>query len=322
MMSDAIKNFAKQFEWNPIIEQGESLVNCQHYVVCGMGGSHLAADLIKNLLPDKPIVIHSDYNLPSQYEFSKQDTLIIISSYSGNTEETISGYHQAQAANLPMLVIACGGELINLAKRDGVPYIQIPDTGIQPRSALGFSLKAMLKAMSEDEMLNESAELAQKLQPVSLEAQGQKLAEAFQGKVPVIYASKSNFALAYNWKIKLNETGKIPAFYNLAPELNHNEMNGFDYLLSNEKLSQNFGFIFLRDKTDNDRINKRFEILKELLNKRELQVHEIWVDGASRLEAIFTCLLIADWLAFHTATLYGAEAEQVPMVEEFKGLMK
>lgn len=322
MMSDAIKNFATQFSFEPIIEQGSSLSRYEHYLICGLGGSHLAADIIKCLLPEKQVIIHSDYGLPYLPEHEQKSTLVILSSYSGNTEETISSFEAAQLMGLPMLVIATGGELLAMAKRSGVPYIELPNTGIQPRSALGFSLRAMLKAVAEDDLLAESSELVKKLQPASLEAEGQKLANSIQGKVPVIYAAQDKRAIAYNWKIKMNETGKIPAFCNVLPELNHNEMNGFDYMLSNETLSKTFCFIFIRDHKDNERISKRFDILKKLYNDRGLTVHELWLEGVSKLEAIFNNLLIADWLAFHTATLYGAEAEQVPMVEEFKSLMK
>ncbi len=322
MMSEAIKNFASQFSWEPIIEQGSSLSRYEHYLVCGMGGSHLAADLVKCLLPAKQIIIHSDYGLPFLPEHEQKNTLVILSSYSGNTEETISSFEAAQLTGLPMLVITTGGELMAMAKRSGVPYIEIPDTGIQPRSALGFSMRALLKAMSENEMLEQSTKLSKTLKPETFEAEGQKLAQAIQGKVPVIYTARNNYALAYNWKIKMNETGKIPAFCNMLPELNHNEMTGYDYLLTNENLSKTFCFIFIRDHKDNTRNSRRFDILKKLLTKRQLTVHEIWLEDEIRLETIFRNLLVADWLAWHTATLYGAEAEQVPMVEEFKLLLK
>lgn len=322
MMSDAIKHFASQFSFEPLIEQGSGLGRYERYLVCGMGGSHLAADIIKCLLPDKQIIVHSDYGLPKLPEDEQKNTLVILSSYSGNTEETISSFEQSQLVGLPMLVVSTGGELISMAKRSGVPFIELPNTGIQPRSALGFSLKALLKAMGEDDILEQSTSLALSLKPETFEAKGQELAYAIQGKVPVFYSTLSNKAVAYNWKIKMNETGKVPAFYNVLPELNHNEMNGFDYLLANEKLSKTFCFIFIRDHQDNDSNQKRFEILKKLLTKRDLTVHEVWLEGPSKLQAIFSNLLVADWLAFHTATLYGAEAEQVPMVEEFKTLMK
>ncbi len=263
-MQDAILNFPKQFHWRPKIENGP-LKKYKKFVVAGMGGSHLAGDIIKSLRPELDIVVHSDYGLPiglppflipstslradkegEKGEFSsptpsssppraggenkrsqRRGVLVIASSYSGNTEETIDAFEKAVAENLPVAAIAIGGKLLELAKKHSVPYIQLPDTGIQPRSALGFSMMAMLKLMKQNELLKAARELSQIVRPHNLEQSGKTLAERLKNFVPVIYSSTRNAAVAYNWKIKLNETGKIPAFYNIFPELNHNEMTGF-----------------------------------------------------------------------------------------------
>lgn len=320
-MSDAIKNFAQQFAFEPQISNNSLAKRYDRYIFLGMGGSHLAADLALCWRPDLPLTIFSDYGLPSMsYGYGKK-SLVIANSYSGNTEETITGLTEAVKKHLPIGVIAVGGKLIDLAKKKHLPYIQLPDTGIQPRSALGFSLRALFKIMNEEAGLRESKRLAKTLDPSSFALTGKALAQRLLGHIPVIYSSRANQAIAYNWKIKFNETGKIPAFYNVLPELNHNEMTGFDVKDSSKDLSDRFHFIFLKDAKDHPRVQKRLDILQKLYRDRGLAVDVLELQGETKLEKIFSSLLLADWAALHMAENYGLESEQVPMVEEFKKLM-
>lgn len=321
MMSDAIKSFAEQFAYNPIIEGGK-IKKYTKYILSGMGGSHLAADLARIYDHSLPIIIRSDYGLPSQLSDKElKNTLFIASSYSGNTEEVIDALKIALKKHMPSVVIAVGGELIKLAKKYKLPYIQLPNTGIQPRSAMGFSLKALFKVLGDEKALKDCTALAKKLNPAGLEEVGKILAQELKDCIPVIYSSRANKAIAYNWKIKLNETGKIPAFYNIFPELNHNEMTGFDVTPSSKHLSQNFYFLILRDDSDNKKILKRMDTLAQLYKDRGLKVKMIEMSEKNKLEKIFNYLLLADWTAVHIANLYGLESEQVPMVEEFKKLI-
>jgi len=315
-MQEAIKNFNKQFKYNPKIENQSSLKRKKKIIILGMGGSHLAADLIAGINEKYNIKIHSDYGLPKVDDKELNKSLIIASSYSGNTEEVIDGLEKALVQNLNCAVIATGGKLIKIAQENNLPYIQMPNDGIQPRSALGYSILALLKLMGQVEILVELKNLT-KLNPAKFERSGKKLAKKLKGKVPIIYSSTHNRAVAYNWKIKFNETGKIPAFYNILPELNHNEMTGLDVKDSSRDLSANFYFIFLLDKEDDKRILKRFKILQKLYKKRGLPVRVIKMSGDG-FTKIFSSLLLADWTALYIAKQYGLEAEQVPMVEEFK----
>ncbi|MBI2506768.1 MAG: bifunctional phosphoglucose/phosphomannose isomerase, partial [Candidatus Colwellbacteria bacterium] len=139
--------------------------------------------------------------------------------------------------------------------------------------------------------------------------------------IPIIYSSRRNIALAYNWKIKFNETGKAPAFYNTFPELNHNEMTGFDVQETTRELSDKMFFIFLKDEDDHPKITKRMEVLERLYRDRKLSVAVVSLEGNSKMEKIFNSLTLADWTAYYTAKRYNVEPEQVPMVEEFKKLL-
>jgi glucose/mannose-6-phosphate isomerase len=139
--------------------------------------------------------------------------------------------------------------------------------------------------------------------------------------VPVIYTSAKNAAIGYNWKIKFNETGKIPAFTNVVPELNHNEMTGFDAKEKTVALSRGFRFIFLKDGLDDRRILKRMSVLEKLYHDRGFKVEIVLLQGKNEIQKIFNALILADWTAYHTAKLYGVDPEQVSMVEEFKKLI-
>ena len=317
-MKQAILDFAKQFSYEPTIEHSEALKTYTSFLLTGMGGSHLAADIVKNILPEIDLTIHHDYGVAPVSKEKSAQSLCIASSYSGNTEEVVEGYRQAKAAGMAIAVLATGGTLIALAKADGTPYIQIPDTGIQPRSALGFSLLALLKIMKRDALLSQIQQLQHVLDPASLQKQGEEIASKLEEKTPIIYASQKNRSIAYNWKIKCNETGKIPAFYNTIPELNHNEMNGFDLQENSRHLAKQFCVILLSDDTDHPQNIKRMQVVKELYEARGITTMEIPLSGATPEEKIFTSILTADWVAITLAKYYGHEAEQVPMIEEFK----
>ena len=315
MMKESIENFAEQFSYNPVIENQENWGRAEKFLLCGMGGSHWQGDIVRLLCPALDLAIHSDYGLP---RYIDKKRAVIASSYSGNTEEPISSFMEAKEKGFSLAVSTTGGKLLEMAKGNTSPYIQIPDTGIQPRSALGYATRALLKLVGEEAMFEEVGELAKKLSPVDLEKKGEELAKALFGKVPVIYSSRRNGAIANNWRIRFHESAKIPAFSNVFPELNHNEMTGFDVIDSTKGLSENIAFVFLKDSQDDERIQKRMEVVKEQYRERGLQVEALELEGEGLGKRIFSSVVLADWTALHTAKLYGTEPEKVPMVEEFK----
>lgn len=320
-MYEAIKNFNKQFLYEPEIKNPENLIKKSSFVVVGVGGSALASELLKIWKPELDITIYKDYGIPKISQEELKNKLIILSSYSGNTEEVIDAFLKAKEKKLNMVVISTSGKLLSLAKENNIPYIVLPDTGIQPRSALGFSIKAFLKLIGEENDLREINKIITSLNPTDYEQDGKILAQKLKNYIPVIYASNHNVSLAYNWKIKLNETGKIPAFYNVFPELNHNEMTSFDIKDSTKELGDKFYFIILKDTEDNPKVSKRMEVLEKLYKDRNLKIETLEIKGKDAWHKIFSSLVLADWVAYYTALEYGLEPEQVPMVEEFKKLI-
>jgi glucose/mannose-6-phosphate isomerase len=320
-MEEAIKNFGKQFDYQPVIENESKFEAKDSVVLCGMGGSHLAAGLIKIYNPALDLYIHRDYGLPLLSEKRFAESLFIASSYSGNTEEVLDFAEQARAKKYNLAVVTVGGKLLEFAKKNKIPYIQLPETAIQPRSAIGFSIIALAKLIEGDDAVTELKTLAKKLDVTKWEKTGKDFAQGIRGQIPVIYSSRTNFSIAYNWKIKFNETAKIPAFYNVFPELNHNEMAGFDPIESTKGLSDKFHFIFLDDPSDHPKIMHRAQVTKKLYTDRGLLVTTFQLAGDTVFEKIFNSLILADWIALSVSKMYGTVPDAVPIVEELKKLM-
>jgi len=321
-MYEIIKNFNKQFEYEPQIEGNLSLEEVKNFIAVGMGGSHLAADILNSYDPSFNILVHKNYGLPNLPEEVLKQSLIILNSYSGNTEEVIDSFNLALEKKLKMASITYNGKLLELSKQYNVPFIKLPEPKIQSRLVLGFHTKALLKILNKEKELKEISELAYILKPEEFEEQGRELSQKIKDKIPVIYASEKNQAITYIWKIKFNETSKIPAFYNIFPELNHNEMTGFDVKETTQHLSENFIFLLLFDEEDHPKIQKRITILKNLYEERNLKIEILKLEGQNRFHKIFSSLVLADWTSYYLAKEYGVEPQEVPMVEEFKKLME
>ena len=310
-MERVIKNFAKQFEYEPIIENAGSLGRKNKFVVGGMGGSHLAADILRSWKPELNLLVHYDYGLPPAYD--PAETLFIASSYSGNTEETIDFFEKAVEKNLPVAVIGTGGRLLELAREKNLPYVLFPSDALQPRLALGYSLRALLKIMGDEDGLKETAELANTLKPLEYEQEGRELArEIKNSSVVAVYSSRLNLGLALNWRVKLNETAKMPAYCHAFPELNHNDMAS--------DFKEDFYFIILRDKDDHPKILKRMDALRQLYEQKGLRVKTIEVKGKGPLK-FFSSLILADWVSYFLAIEKGVDPMSVPAIEEFKKLI-
>jgi len=322
MMENIIKNFPGQFDFEPVIENKEKLRSFSKIIVAGMGGSNLASELLKNYGNNYEIIIHRDYGLPSLNDSVLSQSLIIASSYSGNTEEVLDAFNLAISKSLNIAAISIGGRILKLAESSGAPYIRMPDTGVEPRLALGFSLRALMKLIGDEEGLKETKALSNLLDSDKSQKEGQFLAQSLEGYMPVIYSSLKNAAIACIWKIKFNETAKIPSFYNSFPELNHNEMTGFDINNATKDLSRNFKFIFLEDGEDGEKIKKRMTVTRKLFEDRGFAVLASELSGHSKWQKVFNSLLVADFASFYSAGFYGNEPEKVPMVEEFKNIIR
>ena len=323
-MQESILNFPKQFASKLKVENAKNLKPAENFVVAGMGGSAYPTELLKIAHPELNPASWRSYDLPS-YLFSKTyhlspNTLFIASSYSGNTEETLSAFEKARKQKLNLAAITVGGKLLALAKKNKIPFVQIPDTHIQPRMSTGFFVSALSKLIGLKNN-KEFISLSKTLKPLAWQKKGKALSENLWDQLPVIYASEKNFPIAKAWKIKFNENTKIPAHANFIPELNHNEMTGYDTKKTTASLSQNFHLIFLEDESDHPRVKRRFTVTKNLLAKKGLNQISIPLAGQTVWQKIFNSTLLADWTTVYLAQYYGVDPELVPMVEEFKKLI-
>lgn len=319
MMFDDIRDFSEQLRYKPEIINGGNLLPKDNFIVVGMGGSHLAADLLKISHPKLNLTVHSDYGLPDIAEEELKKNLIILISYSGNTEEAIDAFLKTKEKDLSSAAVSVGGKLLELVKANQTPYIQLPQVVLEPRLASGFIFRAILKIIGDEKSLEKTNQLADILKPADFEDRSKNLAQKLKNFVPVIYSSMVNFPLSYNLKIKFNETTKIPAFANYFPELNHNEMAGFS---TPETLSQKFYFLFLKDKSDDLRIQKRMEITEGIYRQKGFNVETIEISNENIFYKIFGAVILGDWTAYYLALEYGVDPEKVPIVEEFKNLMR
>lgn len=327
-MREIIKNFNRQFEYEPRIENAdnlsafsESFARKSRSIVAGMGGSNLAAGLLKIIKPEIDIVVHRNYGLPAISKAEIKNYLFIASSYSGNTEETIDGFFAAGKNGLPRIAISTGGKLLELTQKEKTPHIQLKTDSIQPRLAIGYNFLALLKAVGKEELLREAHKLVSILKPKEFEPEGQVLAKKIGNKIPVIYASFQNEPLAYYWKVNFNETVKIPVFYTSFPELNHNDMAGFEGIKNEKELAQKFYFIFFKDKNDHPQIVKRMEILERLYKESGFEVDVLELKDTNPLEKIFSSIIFNCWAAYYLAQERDVKPEDVEFIEKFKKLI-
>lgn len=288
------------------------------YVFAGMGGSAAPVEIFRSYVYNqglkKPIFIVRDYELPPL----PGRVIIFVMSYSGNTEEAVSLLRSARKENYDVVIIAAGGRLAETARIHHLPHVMLPQ-GLQPRQATAYFFFTLLKIFENAKLLPNqekfTSDTIQALQKEVYKDMAQQLANAIIHKVPVIYASERYRGVAHKWKINFNENAKIPAFYNIFPELNHNEMIGFT-----GKLAE-MHFIFLRDEQEHPRNLKRMQITKKLLKDHGYQVTEIVIKGNHYLSKLFSAVYIGDWTSYMLALAYGKDPLPVVLVEQFKEMM-
>lgn len=288
-------------------------------VFAGMGGSALYADLLLDHINQElgiPSQVHRSYGLPTGLD---RKTLVIVSSYSGNTEETLSALKTALHHNYSVLVLAHGGELLRIAKNKRLPYIAIPACA-QPRYSVNYMFSAVHHVLSRPGWVHpcvgELTALAQWLKHQNLDSYGAKLAKRLKGAIPLVYAPPEYASIARTAKIKINENAKVPAFYNVLPELNHNEMVGFTRPLAK------FHALFLTDSKQSSPMRARIKATTEAINQTGVPSTIINLKGRTLLERTFYANLLFDWTSYHLALGYGIDPMPVDMVEQFKARLK
>ena len=282
---EIIKNFKNQFKYEPVIKNRDKLKKSKDFFVVGMGGSHLSADIIKDIFPELNITVHSDYGLPNKIN---KKSLLILSSFSGNTEEVLDSLKHALKEKIPLIIVSSGGKLIEIAKAKDLPYIELPDKNLPPRMALGYSIKALLK------IINKKIDFETRDQ----ESTGKEIAKKIKGTIPLIYSSNKNKSIGYIWKINFNENSKNPAFNNVFPELNHNEVEGIN--------QKDFSFVLIEDQKDHPRIKLRMEIFKK--NYKTITIKDNPIN----------LIILSLWTSYYLAIENKVDPIEVRKIEELK----
>ena len=296
-------------------------------VLAGMGGSAIAGDLLKSLLISEiqiPFVVQRNYRLP---RFVNKKTLAICSSYSGNTEETLSAYEDAMVYGAHVIAISTGGQLAIKAVSDKVPFMPIPE-GLPPRAALGYSFASLLSTFSrlglcasaESEIIA-AAEMLRDRNNIyrtgSEENPALSLARTIKGRIPFIYAAQDSLdAVAGRFKGQLCENSETLAFANQLPEFNHNEIVGLSNL---GETGNRFIVIFLRDIEDHRRIVKRFDIVGQFLRDKGIDVIELTTEDAPGIARIFLMIQLIDFCSYYLALLNGVNPYVIEAIDFLKG---
>ena len=316
-MEETIKRFGEQFTWHPVVENAAHLAVHPSFVVAGMGGSHLGAWLIQNFDPRLDITIHRNYGFPPISDSKAKNALFIASSYSGTTEETIDSLHAAFEKGMHIACVSTGGEILDFARKHELPFVAIPETSLEPRMAIGYAAMAIARLIGNTMLEDAIREGGKKVNPSEDQFHGLALSEKLIGKIPLIWASEKNLPVAYIWKVKFNETSKIPAFCDFFPELNHNEFTGFDVVDSTRPVMAPMHIIMLEDPKDHPRIQKRMALTGQMLEERKIPVERVTMKG-EHFEKLFSAALYGDWVSLGLARHYGVPNPETPVIAEFK----
>lgn len=300
----------------------------QQIVVSGMGGSAIGGDLVRSYLADRlkvPMFVVRDYTLPA---FVGPGTLLLASSYSGSTEETLSAYAQAKARGCTIVAFTTGGTLAQQARSDGHPVVELPG-GLSPRAALAFSFFPMLLALVRMGFIEEpTAELNETLSLLSKKAveysrstttdrnTAKQMALQWQGRLPLIYAAQEHFdAVAVRIRCQIAENAKQLAFSNVFPEFNHNELVGYGHV---QHLSDVLSVCILRDRGDHRRVGIRMAIVRKMIADLGVPVTDIQSSGDSALARLFSLVQWGDFVSYYLAILNQVDPTPILAIDHLK----
>ncbi len=285
-------------------------------VVCGMGGSGISGEILKALYPAVEIILNKDYTIP---RYIDHNTLAIIISYSGNTEETLSNYAILRKRKTGIVIISSGGRLLN-KKAD--LKVKIPG-GLPPRGALGYLFTPLPSILYKyrfipDDPSGKIIDLADFLKHTRkrIELKAKTIAKKFVEKMPIIYANSSTYLpVAKRWQSQLNENAKIIAHLNIIPEMNHNEIVG---LGRPRALNKSMLPVFLNDPEAHVRNKARLMIMKRLIKGFFPGIIEIKPHAESDLKRMFWTIMLGDYISYYLALLTGIDPMPVKRIDYLK----
>ena len=321
-MDKLIANFPQQLREAIAIGQKAVIAKpakeIRNVVVTGLGGSGIGGNLVSEFVEKTlkaPFLVNKDYFLPG---FVNAHSLVIVSSYSGNTEETLNALAQALEKGARIIIVSSGGKAIAIAQAQGLDHIIVPG-GNPPRASLGYSLVQQLYILYYLGLINNDFE-GQLLEAISLlerednhiRTLAQEIAAKLVGKIPVIYITTPMASVAVRFKQQINENAKMLCWSHTIPEMNHNELVGW-----RNKIGP-WAPIFLRNKDDYSRNQQRIEINENIVSEYSSEVIEIWSKGHSHIEKAIYLINLTDWISYYLAELNQVDAIEVKVIDLLK----
>jgi len=330
-MRGLIESFPKQF--NAAADMALAIripaaKNARSLVVAGLGGSAIGGDVVRSVLGRSlrvPMLVNRDYRLPG---FADSKSIVFACSYSGNTEETLSAYHEALEIHAEIVCITSGGRLAKRAKADRKALISLPG-GMPPRAALGYSALALLGCIQalgliDDTRrdLEETAALISRLADryrleVPLKQNpAKKMASALFGRIAAVYGGSGLLdCAAARWRSQIEENAKNLALHHVLPEMNHNEILGWE---CPAVLLRRLGVVLLRDTGDHPQVQKRFDLTKQILAKAAGNVQVVWSEGQSALARAFSVIYLGDFISLYLAYLNRVDPTRIDKIDYLK----
>jgi len=297
-------------------------------VVAGMGGSAIGGALARAALGDhasRPIFVTRAYGIPT---WTTPDTMVLCASYSGETEETLACYESAGALGAKRTVVTTGGRLAEMARADGVPVIPLPG-GFQPRAAVAYMIVAALEVAalcgagprltSEiDVAASHTEQLVAEWGPDAAEdSLAKELARKLLGTTPVIAGAGLTSPIAYRWKTQINENSKQPCFWNELPELDHNEIAGWE----GARDLGRFSAVFLDDSDAHPRVKERMDLTEKLIAGNAAASFRLETRGQTAIERVISLVLLGDLVSIYLAALRGVDPGPVTLIDELKAAL-
>lgn len=329
-IKESVRALPEQFQdaWDVVqlLPIPQQFYDADSIVVAGMGGSALGGRMIKHYAKSQlpvPVDLVTDYDLP---EYVNERTLVIVASYSGETEETLNALQQALERDAMIFVITTGGKLMEIAKAEGISsYFIDPvhNPSKQPRMATGYMVGAMFSLFALMRFINFSeGELDAALAVMrdhlnrfeNEESEPKQLAQKLNGKIPVLVASEHLLGPAHVFKNQLNETAKSFSVLFDVPELNHHLMEGLAHPEADKKLL----FVLFSSSLYQERVQKRFDITKEVVEKNNIEVFEYNCKSETKFQQVLEVLAFGSFAQLYLAELYGSDPISVPWVDYFK----
>jgi glucose/mannose-6-phosphate isomerase len=290
----------------------------QQVLILGLGGSGIGGSILADLMAGTcpvSVSVTKNYSIPA---FVGPHTLVLVCSYSGNTEETLSALRQAQQKGAQIACISSGGKVKAIAEKEGYNCLSMPG-GNPPRSMFGYSFAFLLQyfnfyGLTDVDYTAELTAAASLLETTqnALQAEAQKLAENLKDTTVQILAVDGTGGVAARWRQQLNENAKMLCWQAVIPEMNHNELVGW------EGGSEKFSALFLRHASDYERNQKRIEICKEIIGQKTPHVYEVWSKGDSAIQRALYLIHLGDWVSFYLAELNQVDIIDIKSIDLLK----